>query len=351
MDIHNEYVQAEMFEEAVGRNIHKADSKIVEHPKVEDFNYVYRADKLIENAEDKIDFLLEPVLPRHCVAMLAGPSDSNKSTFLRQFGLAIVSGYDEFVDFKLYSKYRSVIYISTEDDEIITGVFLKKQAAGLLPENIRNLRFIFESNDLVRRLDECLEQQKADVAIIDPFSNCFKGDINNLISVRSFIEPLQQLSRKHQCVILLLHHLNKSNEALIPNKRALSGSHSLTDVPRVVLDFRKDKFDKSKRHLSIIKGNYVADNFKSSTYVLQFDEATMTLSNTGERVDFGNLQSNIGYSLGEQRKVYAEIDKLYKQGESIRDISIIINKPGYGKTKIAEYLKTKHNDGEQQIAD
>ena len=57
---------------------------------------------------------------------LVGESDTGKSSLLRQLALSLVYGDSDFLGFKLKESCRNVIYVSTEDGEMATSVWLNK---------------------------------------------------------------------------------------------------------------------------------------------------------------------------------------------------------------------------------
>ena len=70
---------------------------------------------------DEIPFLLDKILPKIAVGAIAGSSDTGKSAFLRQLAMAIVSDEADFLGFKINAEHKSVLYISTVDDEIVSA--------------------------------------------------------------------------------------------------------------------------------------------------------------------------------------------------------------------------------------
>ena len=92
----------------------KVDSSELDSEKI--YKSEYSAEYLLNMDIKEIPCLIDPIMPQVGVIALAGSSDTGKSHLLRQLSLAIVSGENEFLGWKINARYKSVIYISTEDD-------------------------------------------------------------------------------------------------------------------------------------------------------------------------------------------------------------------------------------------
>ena len=62
---------------------------------------VYTLGELLDRPTTTVPQLISPLLPRQGVAMLAGSSDTGKSSFLRQLALAIALGEQDFLGFPI----------------------------------------------------------------------------------------------------------------------------------------------------------------------------------------------------------------------------------------------------------
>lgn len=220
------------------------------------------------------------------MACLAGSSDTGKSSLLRQLAISITAGETNFLGFKINSKHQSVIYVSTEDLELETSYLLQRQADKFKPEFLKGLSFVFEANDLKNTLDNMLSQKPTDLIVIDCFADIFSGDLKDTHSIRTCLHSYQELAQKHNCLILFLHHTGKRTENLEPSKNNLLSGQGFEAKMRLVIELRSDFMNPNKRHLCIVKGNYLPAKHKKESYVLNFDEQTFTYSNTGERTPF-----------------------------------------------------------------
>ena len=282
---------------------------------------------------DEIPFLLDKILPKIAVGAIAGSSDTGKSAFLRQLAMAIVSDEADFLGFKINAEHKSVLYVSTEDDEIATATLLKKQNHKKLPyTKFKNLRFIFNTENLLNTVTKELEKAPVDCVIIDAFTDIYGDDLNSSNKVRNFINNYYNLVKKHKCLLLFLHHTGKKTENTAPHKDNLLGSQGFEAKMRVVIEIRKDKTRNDIRHLCIVKGNYISDEFKSKSIELNF--SNMVYTPTNNRVEFVKLikpKNTINANKIIERD--KEILILHKQNKSTREIETTLKEKGHKISK------------------
>jgi hypothetical protein len=283
--------------------------------------------QLLTSKYELMPCLIDPILQRVGIACLAGSSDTGKSTLLRQLAIAITTGESKFLDFNINATHRSVICVITEDMEAETSFLLKRQAGNRAEYELQKLRFIFDSEDTLKTLDESLTNQPADAVIIDCFSDVFSsagGDLKDTQKIRSFLNPFQELARKHQCLVLFLHHTGKRTEQFEPSKNNLLSGQGFEAKVRLVIEFRADLINPALRHFCIVKGNYLHGRYKKESFVLHFDENTFLFTDTGERMPFEMLAKK-DESENHRNKYQVAID-LKKSGLTHQEIA---DKIGY----------------------
>lgn len=314
--------------EPVNENIGTGFEEILKRP-------VLTAEDLLNMNITSFPFLLEGVFQKYGLAAISGPSDCGKSTLLRQFGISIVRGDEHFLGFKINANHRSVIYVSTEDDAISMAYLLKKQIPDA-EENpkLKSLRYVFDSENLLRQLDEELTREPADCVIIDAFSDIYGDEMNASNKVRNFLQKFDNLAKKHRCLFLFLHHNGKRTEHLAPSKNNLLGSQGFEGKMRIVVEVRQDPKDTSLRHFSIVKGNYIPAEEKQSSFVLKMDK-NMIFTNTGNRVNLDDLKQDDPRSAAKEAAW-----GLFQQGHSRRKVAEIMKNQGskYGRTAINQMI-------------
>lgn len=280
--------------------------------------YVYTGKDLINQAVAELPTLLNPILPKIGLGLICGSSDTGKSAFLRQLATEISLGKETFLGFDLCLTHKSAIYVSTEDDEHTVAFLLQKQNAdGIDGVEFINLRYVFDEDNLVKKLELELKRKPADLVVIDTLGDMISSDQNSSANVRAFFKPYRKIAMEHECLIMFNHHVSKSKENNVPSKTAVLGSAGIEGKSRILLELRKDKHEIDQRHLVILKGNYVPEEMKQRSMVLRFDQ-NMRFTNTGKAVPIEQLGGARNYNDTEEMKERAQ--ELSKDGMRQRDI-------------------------------
>ncbi|WP_108821455.1 AAA family ATPase [Dysgonomonas sp. Marseille-P4361] len=303
----------------------------------------YTASELLNMGITEIPMLVDGLIHKVGLAAIAGSSDTGKSTFLRNLCLNVCAGNDEFLGFKLNTEHKSAIYVSTEDDGYATAISPKKQnkRLGISPEKADNLRFVFDSYNLISKLEAMLSDKRADIIVIDAFSDIYDGGINDVNQVRCFLDTYYRLANKYKCLVMFLHHCGKHTDDKIPSKHNLIGSQGFEGKMRLVLELRNDLADTNYKHLCCVKGNYLPADSKNESYKLKFTE-DLTFEYTGERVPFGHLKKNDDDDSDRQK--YELVKQLQTDGKSTREIAEIIGYKSAGSvSKLIQRMETKES--------
>lgn len=291
---------------------------------------------------ESIPCLIDPILQRIGVSCLAGSSDTGKSTILRQLAIAVALGSSRFLGWVLNTVHQSAIYVSTEDDVTATSFLLNKQAQRIEPERLKNLRFIFDGENLIAELDTALTAQPADLVVIDCFADAFGQDLKDTQKIRHYLSKCQSLAEKYQCLFLFLHHTGKRTENFEPSKNNLLSGQGFEAKMRLVIELRADPTRADLRHLCIVKGNYLAAEHKKESYCLTFDADSFTFKETGERTPFEMLSRKTD---DEGRAKYEQASILKAAGKTLDEIAKIMGYANRGS--VSKLLKRfSENDGE-----
>lgn len=138
----------------------------------------YSAKELYEMGIKEFPTLIDPIFPRTGLTVLAGSSDTGKSTFLRQLAISIVRGDNTFLGWPINAVHNRVIYVSTEDDKYAVSYLLNKTIKDNDLGKYENLLYVFNLDDPFEDLEAILAENPADCIIIDAFSDLFPGDMN-----------------------------------------------------------------------------------------------------------------------------------------------------------------------------
>ena len=293
-----------------------------------------RADKLKNMDLKNVEYLVEDLIPKGTLCALVGESDTGKSSLLRQLAVSITYGDEEFLGFKLNDSCRNVVYVSTEDGQHATSMWLNKYFGEDITDDaaLSKLNFVFSTDRILENLRGFIKEYCLDLIIIDSYADIFTGGMNNSNEVRTFLNEYNNIVNEFGTTIMFLHHTKKSSAGLKPNKNSIHGSQGFEAKMRCVLMLNKDLQDLSKRHLCVVKNNYMDERNKSKSYVLKFNEQHLAFENTGVRVDLDDLVSD---------EDLLKAKKLMNEGKTIREIVEVLNSDGYKISKSSLHRKLK----------
>jgi len=320
--------------EKFGVGVNEIQSEVDRLARIEkasdDEKQIYSATELLNRKTESLPCLCDPFLQKIGVVALAGGSDAGKSCFLRQLAICVATKQATFLNFPLNAIHNKSVYVSTEDDESAISFLLNKANHGLeLPsEAYEGLTYIFDTSNLIERLEDILLKEKVDLIVIDAFSDLYGKSINETNQVRTFLNQYSQLAQRYKCLIIFLHHTGKRTEDLIPSKNNLLGSQGFEAKMRAVFELRLDPVEANKRHLCIVKGNYLPREFKTESYVLTLDE-NLLFEMTDERRPFEELKASDKSELKEQ------VRALHDKGKTQKEISVTT---GLSQPTVSRYL-------------
>jgi hypothetical protein len=250
--------------------------------------------------------------------------------------MAVASGARRYLGFDLRPKHHSALYISTEDDASAVGVLMQRQLEELATpkEAFTSLDYIFEVDNLVENLDKMLEDQPRDLVVVDAFADLYTGPLNENNRVRSFLNQFSQLAVKHNVLIIFLHHTGKRTESLAPSKHNAIGSQGFEAKMRLMMELRPDPDQHDLRHLCVVKGNYLSDEYKHDSFVLRFSPG-LNFEATGERVPFCALRERTD---DEQEEKVALARAMRNEGKTLQQIA---DELGYNNASSIQYLLKK----------
>jgi KaiC/GvpD/RAD55 family RecA-like ATPase len=288
----------------------------------------YSAKELFDMNIKELPMLVNPLFLKSGISVFAGSSDTGKSTFLRQLGIAIAKGDEKFLGFDLDATHNRAIYVSTEDDRYAISYLLNK-TLGEEPDTdyLLNFRYIFDTTRLVNNLDAILSEKPADCVIIDTLTDLYAGDLNQSNKVREFLNPYFILADKHNCLFVFIHHTGKRTEEYPPNKNNLLGSQGIEGKARQVIELRRDPLQIQYRHLCVVKGNYIPDDMKTHSFKLQFN-TNLTFTMTDERVAFEELIISQMDKVQNKKLMQNRVVELRNSGKSYTEIAEIMTEEG-----------------------
>lgn len=281
--------------------------------------YLVNGYHMLSQPIEKLDCLMEPILPRTGIAALVGTSDSGKSTLLRGLAMAVASRARRYLGFELNIRHGRAIYVATEDDQSAISTLMQRQIEELCTprEAFETLDFIFQTDELLTTLDQALTAKPADLVVIDAFADLYNGPMNENNRVRSFLNDFSQLAFKHSTLFIFLHHTGKRTESLTPSKHNAIGSQGFEAKMRLMMELRPDPERHNIRHLCFVKGNYLSNEYKHDSFELRFTEC-LNFEATGERVPFALLRERDPDREERDREKLAAKQELTRQMQQMR---------------------------------
>jgi len=265
--------------------------------------------------------LWKPYIPKTGLVGLTGPSDTGKSTLLRQLAISICQRNIEFLGKPLNVESANVVCISTEDGKEAVSASISKQLTGVDPKTVKNLKFIFNDGDPKEVLKNILKTEKVDLVIVDAWADLYIGNTNDVGQVRKSLNALSRISEKYGCAIIILHHTVKNSEYHTPNKNRLNGSQGIEAKLRALIEVRQG--DNEERVLSILKGNYIPGDKKHKSMILKFDEEKLLFHATGKEIEKNSILQREGHSFMDDAELAGLIVSLKRDDnlsfEKIRD--------------------------------
>jgi KaiC/GvpD/RAD55 family RecA-like ATPase len=293
---------------------------------------------------ESVPKLVEPFFQKSGLASLVGTSDTGKSTFLRQLSLAIALKKDDFIGFKLKPKHNKVIYVSTEDGAFSVSHSIRKQVKNITNKDddldlIKNLTFLFDTDNLYQRLEDMITENPVDLIVIDAFTDVFTHEINANTQVRKFLNTYDTLAKKNDCLIIFLHHTGKRTQYNKPSKDSIIGSQAFEAKMRVVMEIRSNSKNHNLKDLWVLKSNFLENDQKNQSHILNFSN-DLTFSNTGQK------GSKSIKSKSNNQELLNKVLELHKAGHPFRKIEEILKGTDFEISKsAANKLVNEHKKG------
>jgi hypothetical protein len=240
--------------------------------------------------------------------------------------MAVASQAKSYLGFEIKARYNRAIYVATEDDESAISSLMHRQLEELYvpKEAFEGLDFIFDTENLIDNLDKNLEERPADLVVVDAFADLYTGPMNENNRVRSFLNLFSQLAHKHNTLFIFLHHTGKRTEVLLPSKHNAIGSQGFEAKMRVMMELRPDPVRHDIRHLCIVKGNYLSEEYKHDSFELRFTSA-LNFEATGNRIPFAMLKERDTEKESADAERLELIKSMREEGKSCREIAEILD--------------------------
>lgn len=277
-------------------------------------------EELINNNITEVPMLISPLFHQVGMASIFGSSDVGKSSLARLICILVVLGYN-IEGFEVKAIFNRAIYVSLEDDLQAISPLFKKQvkALGLKASQLKAIDFIFYSDNIIDELDQRLTKDPADLVVIDPYSQVCSKDMYKANEVRDVLGEYQRLAIKHRCLIIFIHHTRKTGESLNPSKNNALGSQAFEAYLRLLIEVKSNINNPHKKHVCVVKGNYVPTEFKRDSFDFEFTD-DLIYKSLGTRTPFDRLDIPES-KICDLKQEYDKINEMKEKGMSLRDIA------------------------------
>jgi hypothetical protein len=158
-------------------------------------------------------WVVDNLFARGDLAAIIGEPGLGKSWLTMSLAVAIAEGWEDWIGNRIESGNGRVLYVDEENPKDV--IFSRLQRLGLTERGIRNLRYLHYQGIRLDRdpytfLDEVLDFEPT-LVVLDSLTRLHTKDENDAGSIAGlFNESIQPLARESGALVLLVHHVNKT---------------------------------------------------------------------------------------------------------------------------------------------
>jgi len=221
--------------------------------------------------EKKMEWIVEGVIPKNKITVVAGKAGSNKTMILLDICARLTTG--KKILGVPQEEPRNILFISAEDDSDDTLVPRLRKAGA----DISKCTFIDENQmhqielpKKITNITDGIAEFNPAVVVIDPINSFFGEKVNVYSdhSLRKAMIGLRPICKAYNTSLILITHTKKAVE--VDKNNDISGSYGLPAQARMVWYIAKD-IDSDDRYLTVSKSNNGAEGI-SHKYKLHIDE-------------------------------------------------------------------------------
>jgi DNA-binding CsgD family transcriptional regulator/archaellum biogenesis ATPase FlaH len=278
---------------------------------------------ILQAQDDPNESIIGNIFQRGHISVFYGESDAGKSQFLQQMALAIVEARPDFMGWDIRAKNRRVVYVATEDIESDVRRVMRRMTANGEERALfhSKLEYILDDDAtdgldvLKERLEKSLDDDPADLVVIDAFLDVMDGNVNDANQVRQTLKVFQRIAKVHSCHVILLTHVSKGKQDKGASKNNILGSMAIEAKARLAIEYKKDPdpMRSDIRHVCIVKGNHLPPEMKGESFEVVRDPDSFKISPTGHRVPVEMLAKQPMYK---DPRLLDQVDQLTKEGKS-----------------------------------
>jgi hypothetical protein len=295
---------------------------------------------------ERIEWLVQDLIPFGMVVLVAGPREVGKSTLMLELAVAIATdGTTTWLGQALENRYGLAVILTGEDTDAVINTRLERLDPD--DEAKRIVVYALDGRPLKEIADEIARIPFLSLVVVDPARRYIEGDEDGSGSVSEFFAILEILVQR--ATVIVVHHLTKNAapSTLQQVRETVRGSGVFLDRPRVVLGcFRRGE----TTVLGRIKSN-LPPEFPIKTAVhLRRDPTTLRhvplTSAEPIEADQGGEKSDLRQKiLGAVRRVSATGEKVTRAGDNELWNKHVPELEGIGRNRIRTTIDQLIADG------
>jgi hypothetical protein len=191
-----------------------------------------------QDGGERLEWLVESVLPRGLVTLLAGAPEIGKSTLASELIVAMASerGRREWLGHRIAANPADgvAVLLTGEDSAALVNARLERLDPN---DEAKFLLYALDNRSLADICYNITAMPKVALLIVDPARRYLQGDEDGSDGVNAFFATLEELARRTGAAVLVLHHLVKNvrPQTLQQVREMVRGSSVWLDRPRVVI--------------------------------------------------------------------------------------------------------------------
>jgi len=299
--------------------------------------------ELYQEACPEKDYLVDEIIGKGDLVVLAGDTGLGKSIIAHQIGVYLATGESEVLGFKI-PKQRRVLYLNFElsnsefnrrHKKIASGIGQKGNLKNFQYNSVTNRKGLFEDN-WDRILETIKNRYPFDMIIVDNlYASTSENDEKNY-DLKQILRKITDVANVHGSAVLVITHHRKHSPEEPLSLHLVRGGSTLTNAMDMVLQLGRSIINPDIRYFMITKNRYYSPNLMKSLE-LTLDPESLRMINTGEISEHKHLTP----LTEDQNSILNRLDNEFTTAE----LKTQMTDNGYSERVIYDWLKKWLNDG------
>jgi hypothetical protein len=239
--------------------------------------------------------LVEGIIREHALVFLAGEEGSGKSLTAMNLALAVATGKDYFLNYRV-AKHGKVIYLNNELHFEDFNKRFQKMITKLRPDEVARVEnFIVPESmptleEIWIQLTRMIEEHKPVMVVLDCLYWAHDKEENDSTEMKALMRRLVELRERFGIVVLVVHHTKKGTRNETMHNDNMRGSSVFGGASDTVLMFKRSATDETKRLLKPTKLRHGNDDSRK-VRLLEIEPTTLWLTDLGEADEAEHLPS------------------------------------------------------------